>query len=112
MFNRAVGFLVMLAFVPLAETRGSDPFTHAERRAAAPPVAYSPWHYWAPTLYRWKQHFEPATVPLYAADRYPGVPNPSGMVRYPNPAVSPEAYYQGTGLSYDPLRAPIVIREK
>jgi hypothetical protein len=67
------------------------------------PSAYSRWNYWAPTLVRVKAHFEPKTIPLYAADRYPEIPNPVGVVRYRDPAVPPPAYYRGTGLSYDPL---------
>jgi hypothetical protein len=108
--------LVMLAgFVSLAETR-ADPYTHAEKRAAAPPVSYSPLHYWAPTPYRWMEYLHPKTVPLYAADRYPEIPNSIGVMRFPNPAVAPAAYYRGTGLSYDPLGPfmvhPPAIREQ
>ncbi len=94
--------LVVVGLIPLTESRGG-PFTHAERKVARPPSAYSPWHYWAPTAVRWVQNHQPATVPNYSTDKYSGVPNPTGMAVYPNPAVSPDAYYRGTGLSYDPL---------
>jgi len=73
------------------------------------PSAYSRWNYWAPTLVRVKAHFEPKTIPLYSADRYPDVPNPVGIATYPKPAVSPPAYYRGTGLSYDPL-GPFMVQ--
>jgi hypothetical protein len=107
MFPARFAAIVVVGLFPWGSQAG--PFTHAERKAAASPSAYSRWHYWTPTLYRWTQHFHPATVPLYPTDRYPGVPNPAGMAVYPNPAVPPEAYYRGTGLSYDVL-APIVVR--
>ena len=97
-----LAMFVAACLIPLAESRGG-PFTHAERKAATPPSAYSPWHYWAPTAVRWVQNHQPATVPIYPTEKYPGVPNPSGMAVYANPAVSPETYYRGTGLSYDPL---------
>ncbi len=89
----------------------AGPFTHAERKAAEPPMAYSRWHYWAPTLYRWGQHLHPPTIPIYPTDRYPGVPNPTGMAIFPNPAVPTDVYYRGTGLSYDPTRSSLILGE-
>jgi len=103
--------IVMLGLVPLTEI-GAGRFTHAERKAASPPSAYSPLHHWAPTLYRWGQHLHPPTVPLYPIDRYSGIPNPAGIAVFPNPAVP-----RGTGLSYDPFgqfmtHSPAVTVEK
>lgn len=62
---------------------------------------YSRWHYWTPTLWRVRDHFQPVTIPMYAGDRYPGIPRPIGIVVFPRPPVTPEEYYRGTGLSYD-----------
>jgi hypothetical protein len=112
MLNRASAVLVAFCGLLSCTDAQAGPYTHAERKAGGPPSEYSPLHYWAPTLYRWGQFLHPPTVPLYAADRYPGLPNPMGMAVYPNPAVTPEAYYRGTGLSYDPVRPPLILREK
>lgn len=75
----------------------------ADHHSGEPPSQYSRLNYWVPTWIRVKAHFEPKTIPLYSVDRYPEVPNPVSISTYPNPSVSPPAYYRGTGLSYDPL---------
>ena len=60
-----------------------------------PPSAYTPWHYWAPTLFRvHAEHHGPAE-PTYAPDRYPGLPPRFAISRFPCPAVDPAAFYGG-----------------
>jgi len=94
--------LIVVVGLVAAGATHAGPFDHPTA-SSGPVLGYSRWNYWAPALVRVKAHFEPKTIPLYASDRYPGVPNPVGIVYYPKAAVPPAAYYQGTGLSYDPL---------
>lgn len=93
---RRCGCLIAIVMLNAAVVR-------ADHRSGEPPSLYSRWNYWAPTLVRVVEHFEPRTIPMHAVDLHPGVPAPIRVVVYPNPSVPPSAYYRGTGLSYDPL---------
>jgi hypothetical protein len=74
-----------------ASAAHAGPWLDGHDKHGCPPTAYSPLHVLTPGLYRIYAACHLPAVPLYAADRYPGVPNNVDVTHFRCPAVPPAA---------------------
>lgn len=100
---------ILLPLLSLADAQGGHlgwPST------TAGPAPYSPRHYRAPTLHKWKllRNAAPAPGPI---DSYPWVPSSVDVLRYSCPSVNPAYLYLNSGLPYDPagpfMNRPVIV---
>jgi hypothetical protein len=90
--GRTLGWALAAVGVWLtASAAGAGAWLDGHRKHDCPPTAYSPLHVLTPELYRCYAQTHLPAEPLYAADRYPWVPNTIAVTRYRCPAVPPAA---------------------
>jgi hypothetical protein len=107
--NACLTALIVCGLLPLAEAH-EGPLGLNENRVRRSSSTYSPWHYWAPTLYRLRNERKAPLTYIHAPDRYPWVPNPVLIITYPQPAIPPGELYLHTGHPYDPARPTVAPR--
>ena len=84
------GLAITAALVLPALGRPEDlPEKPGHNAARCPPGSYPPKLYWTPELYRIHWHLHCPRLPLYARDRFPGIPISYRITPYPCPPVDP-----------------------
>jgi hypothetical protein len=69
--------LVLTLWLLIPAGTGASPMVGSRPLPDYPPSSYSPWHYWAPTLYKLHQRLHGPEVGPHSLDSYP--PGTSGF---------------------------------
>jgi hypothetical protein len=101
---RAIAGLAITATLvfPVLVKAGDPPQETWRKTVRCPPGSYPPKLYWTPELYRIHWHLHCPRLPLYARDRFPGIPVSYRITPYPCPPVDPREIPYGWRASESP----------